>query len=267
MEKIIDNSGKSDMDHVAGFGSAFVGLDKQYIALLMKKNRNELIKALQSIYEDIDGNFDVLTPPVDKIFNSMRECPWENLKVVIIGQDPYPKKGDADGKAFSVSMDTPIPASLQNIFKCLEYQKIIPDWRLYGGDLGCWAKQGVLLLNTALTTEIGIKEAHLKHWKTYIDIFIKSLCEMAAGEQKHLIFMLWGKKAQEKSKIIESVNQKYSSKHVCLMWGHPSPINTSNSKKTNDNNFIYCDNFAECGRILSQSGKSAIDWGKLLKKC
>lgn len=249
---------------ITAFNPAFAGLDREYITLLKGRNAPHLLKVLSGIYDSVEGDVSLITPPISKMFSAFRDCPWKNAKVVIIGQDPYPKAGNADGKAFSVPRGVTIPSSLRKIFECLNSREGLPKGK-YSGDLRKWAEQGVLLLNTALTTIVGKIEAHMKLWQSYTDDLISAIAQMAAGEQRHLVFILWGKKAQDKSKIIDNVNAISDVKHIYLKWGHPSSSNRANGDTNNKNNFIHCTNFSECNEALKKWNYSEIDWTRLEK--
>jgi uracil-DNA glycosylase len=161
------------------------------------------------------------------------------IKVVIIGQDPYPRAGDAHGLAFSCM--TGIPASLRNIYKCLLANKLIseiPD----SGNLEYWASQGVLLLNTALTTVIGQPNAHSDIWEEYVVGLIKLI-----SAKKPLIFMLWGNNAR-------SLAPHLDDKSIIMEWSHPSPM--AQVKQS----FIKCTHFKDANKYLIKLGKEPIDW-------
>ena len=148
-----------------------------------------------NIKEFIDEEYKTKTvyPPYDEIFNAFRLTPIENVKVVILGQDPYHEKGQAHGLAFSTPDGRPIPRSLKNIFKEIndEYDYPIPE----SGCLDSWAKQGVFLLNTVLTVEDGNANSHSKcGWQTFTDKVI----EILNNHSQPIVFLLWGKQAEKK---------------------------------------------------------------------
>jgi uracil-DNA glycosylase len=190
-----------------------------------------------NIITDELSNVDTV-PPAEQIFEFARLTPFDKIKCVIIGQDPYPTPGDAHGLAFSCL--TGIPKSLRNIYKCLLKQKLIkelPDT----GDLTCWAKQGVLLLNTALTTTLGKPLAHVKLWREYTNELISKISQI-----RPLVFILLGDKAQTLRKYIHH-------KAVVLEWGHPSPL-------ARNADFINCPCFSDANTILNKLGEKPIDW-------
>ena len=193
--------------------------------------------ALQDILNSTVGP--KTTPPKNNIFEFAKLTQLDKIKVVIIGQDPYPKAGDAHGLAFSCLTHT--PGSLNNIYKCLLKSKLInemPDT----GNLEHWAAQGVLLLNTALTTQIGKPNAHSDIWREYVIDIIEKISSL-----RPIVFMLWGNYAK-------SMSQYLSDKSVILEWAHPSPL--AQSKQS----FIQCPHFLEANKILVKLGHLPIDW-------
>ncbi len=181
-------------------------------------------------------------PPGNLIFNAFASTPFEKVKVVIIGQDPYHGHNQAHGLCFSVNKGIPIPPSLKNIYK--ELERDLGYKQPNHGDLSAWAKQGVLLLNAILTVQAGVASSHKdKGWEQFTDDVIQILNE----KKKNLVFLLWGKFAQEKGKNID--NQK----HLVLKASHPSPL-------ANPSNFIGCGHFSKTNEYLRQNGLEPIDW-------
>ena len=181
-------------------------------------------------------------PKDTQIFNAFKKTSFNNLKVVIIGQDPYHKVGQANGLAFSVSKFIPLPPTLKNIFKELNNDLNINNYE--NGDLTKWAKQGVLLLNSILTVRENEASSHrYKGWEKFTDNIISTISK----NKKNIIFLLWGKFAQEKEKLIDS------SKHHILMSSHPSPLSAHIS-------FFGCKHFSKCNIILEKLDKSIINW-------
>ena len=173
---------------------------------------------------------------------SFKLSSFSNTRVVIIGQDPYHKKGQANGLAFSVAKGKKIPPSLQNIFKELNSDLNIKATK--NGDLSCWAKQGVLLLNTSLTVRANHAGSHQKKgWEQFTDKVITTISE----QKKGVIFILWGRFAQKKLKLIDT------NKHFILKSSHPSPLSAYRG-------FFGCKHFSSCNRILQKQGKSEIKW-------
>ena len=183
-------------------------------------------------------------PEEKNVFNALKLTPFESVKVVILGQDPYHGFGQAHGLSFSVQKGTPFPPSLKNIYK--ELQEDIGGELPTEGDLSHWAKQGVLLLNTVLTVDEGNANSHKgKGWETLTNRLIESLNEL-----KHpVIFILWGKPAQEKEKMITNPN------HVLLKAPHPSPLSAYRG-------FFGSKPFSKVNDILIQQGQTPICWKK-----
>ena len=181
-------------------------------------------------------------PEEKNVFNALKLTPFESVKVVILGQDPYHGFGQAHGLSFSVQKGTPLPPSLKNIYK--ELQEDIGGELPIEGDLSHWAKQGVLLLNTVLTVEEGNANSHKgMGWETLTNRLIVSLNEL-----KHpVIFILWGKPAQEKEKLITNPN------HVLLKAPHPSPLSAYRG-------FFGSKPFSKVNDILIQQGQTPICW-------
>lgn len=181
-------------------------------------------------------------PPQKDIFNALKCTPYENVKVVILGQDPYHGPKQAHGLSFSVQPGIPTPPSLKNIYKELhsDIGFTIPNH----GFLENWAKQGVLLLNTCLTVEQGKPQSH-SHigWQRFTDKVIESLNEHPQG----IIFLLWGAHAQSKTPLIDVT------KHRILKAPHPSPLSAHRG-------FLGCQHFSKTNEWLNQNGRGEIDW-------
>ncbi len=184
----------------------------------------------------------VIYPPPGQIFHAFDTCPFDQVKVVILGQDPYHGTGQAHGLCFSVNKGVRIPPSLQNIYKELhtDLGLAIPTH----GNLEKWTKQGVLLLNAVLTVRAGNAASHAgKGWERFTDAVIKELSDKREG----IVFLLWGRYAQQKGAIIDC------SKHLVLEAAHPSPFSAHNG-------FLGCRHFSKANDYLTQHGKSPIDW-------
>jgi uracil-DNA glycosylase len=181
-------------------------------------------------------------PPGSLIFNAFEQTPFDNVKVVIIGQDPYHGPRQAMGLSFSVQDGVPPPPSLINIFKELHEDVGIPIPRT--GNLTKWAQQGVLLLNASLTVRAGEPMSHAKiGWHHFTDTVIKKVGE----EKEAVVFLLWGKFAQEKMALIDT------RKHHILKAAHPSPLAANNG-------FFGCRHFSKTNDFLVSKGKDPIDW-------
>ncbi len=180
-------------------------------------------------------------PAGNRIFAAFDYTPFDKLKVVILGQDPYHGTGQANGLCFSVNHGINKPPSLQNIFKELKDDLGIPLPPT--GNLEGWAKQGVLLLNATLTVRANEAGSHQqKGWEQFTDAVIKKISEDATG----VVFLLWGKYAQAKEALIDS------NKHYILKAAHPSPLARGA--------FFGCRHFSKTNEILKKSGKHPIDW-------
>jgi uracil-DNA glycosylase len=183
-------------------------------------------------------------PPQDLIFAAFNYCNFNDLKVVIIGQDPYHGKGEANGLCFSVNNDVRIPPSLRNIFRELsdDYETIfLPS----SGNLESWAKQGVLLLNASLTVREDTANSH-KHlkWNLFTDAVIQKISE----ETEQVVFLLWGNFAHKKGLKIDR------NKHLVLESGHPSPLSANQGK------WFGNKHFSKTNAYLKQNNKALIDW-------
>jgi uracil-DNA glycosylase len=184
----------------------------------------------------------VIYPPGKEIFRAFDCCSFEEVKVVIIGQDPYHGAGQANGLCFSVREAVRQPPSLQNIFKEIrnDLGKPIPA----SGDLERWARQGVLLLNATLTVRASSPGSHQnKGWETFTDAVIKII----SAERSNVVFLLWGAYAQKKGEVIDR------SKHLVLMSAHPSPFSA-------DRGFFGCKHFSKANEYLRSKGLKEIDW-------
>jgi uracil-DNA glycosylase len=185
-------------------------------------------------------------PALPQVFEAFNLCDLNQVKVVIIGQDPYHQPGQANGLAFSVAKGQPLPPSLRNIFKELANDKEAAQQskEKLNGDLAAWAKQGVLLLNTVLTVEAAKPNAHSnKGWEIFTDQTIRLLNE----QEQPLVFILWGKPAQSKIKLIDT------SKHFCIESPHPSPLAAYRG-------FFGSKPFSKTNNYLKSLGKAPIVW-------
>jgi uracil-DNA glycosylase len=202
----------------------------------------ELVAFVKQAYQ----TYPTSTFPAGKhIFRAFDACPFDQLKVVILGQDPYPTRGHAHGLCFSCDAHVrPLPKSLQNIFKELEDDLGIPAQQ--NGDLNHWAEQGVLLLNSILTVYEGQPLSHAnKGWERFTDEVIESINHQASG----IIFVLWGSPAQAKASRVDT------RKHIVLKAPHPSPLSAYRG-------FFGSKPFSTINRLLKEQGKGEIEWGK-----
>jgi uracil-DNA glycosylase len=184
----------------------------------------------------------VIYPPGSLIFNAFNATPFEQVKVVILGQDPYHGKGQAHGLCFSVPQGVKPPPSLMNIFKELTTDVGMPF--PFHGDLTNWAKQGVLLLNASLSVR---ENEPLSHCQIGWIPFTDSVISLISSQKKNIVFLLWGKYAQEKQALIDET------KHLVLKAAHPSPFSANNG-------FFGCRHFSKTNEYLMKNGKDPIDW-------
>ena len=187
----------------------------------------------------------VIYPPMFDIFNSMKNTPFEDIKAVIIGQDPYHEEGQAMGLSFSVPKGQKIPPSLVNIYKEIEMEMGVkmPSH----GDLTGWAKQGVLLLNAVLTVRAHQANSHKnKGWEEFTDGIIKKI----SRDREGVVFLLWGANARAKKNLIDE------KKHLILESAHPSPLSAYNG-------FFGCGHFNKTNEYLTKNGLQPIDWSNL----
>lgn len=187
----------------------------------------------------------VLCPPDKDIFNAFNLTPFDEVKVVILGQDPYHGTGQAHGLCFSVPNGVTPPPSLVNIFKELKNDigiKVLKE----SGNLEGWARQGVLLLNAFLTVRAGQPTSHHDiGWEHFTNATIKKLSD----KREHIVFILWGKFAQEKERLIDT------SKHLVLKAAHPSPFSATG--------FFGCKHFSRTNEYLAKNGEKPIKWGAI----
>lgn len=182
-------------------------------------------------------------PPGKFIFNAFDKCTFDNTKVVILGQDPYHGYNQANGLSFSVNDGVAIPPSLQNIFKEIKEDLAITIPK--NGNLERWAEQGVLLLNSTLTVRAGEAGSHQKKgWETFTDEVIKCISE----QKQDVVFMLWGKYAQDKGAVIDA------SKHLILKAKHPSPM------AANYGGWFGTKHFSQANDYLTSKGSEPINW-------
>lgn len=181
-------------------------------------------------------------PKKQEIFAALNLTPLHEVKVVILGQDPYHGPGQAHGLCFSVNDGIPFPPSLRNIFQ--ELQSDVAIKTPLSGNLSAWAKQGVLLLNTTLTVREGAANSHQgKGWDAFTDRIIHTV----NGELNHVVFFLWGRFAQQKASFIHTHN------HLVLKAAHPSPLSAYSG-------FFGCKHFSIANQYLTDKGKKPINW-------
>jgi len=192
------------------------------------------------INEELDNS--IIYPGPSNVFTAFDLTPFEKIKVVILGQDPYHGEGQAQGLAFSVPKGISFPPSLRNIFQ--EYNNDLGYEIPSSGDLTKWAQEGVFLLNAVLTVRAGEAHSHKdKGWEIFTDTVIR----LISDKKEHVVFILWGKPAQDKSKLIDE------SKHLILKAPHPSPLSSYRG-------FFGSKPFSKTNAYLSDHGIDEIDW-------
>jgi len=200
------------------------------------------MRALSAVLRERRAAGARIYPPGPRIFGALDATPFDQVKVVILGQDPYHGAGQAHGLCFSVQPGVPVPPSLQNIYK--ELQRDLGISPPAHGCLASWARQGVLLLNAVLTVEDGRAGAHAgKGWEGFTDHIVETL----GREREHLVFMLWGSYAQKKGAVIDP------RRHRVLKAPHPSPLSAHRG-------FLGCGHFSAANEYLARHGQAPVDW-------
>ena len=218
-----------------------INIEKSWKNQLQDEFEKDYFVALDTFVDDEYKNKEIF-PPESLIFNAFNLCPFDQVKVVIIGQDPYHGPGQAHGLCFSVNDGVAFPPSLRNIFKEIERDLEIPFPKT--GNLTRWANQGVLMINATLTVEAHKAGSHQgKGWEKFSDAVIEKL----ANEKENIIFMLWGGFAHQNGAVIDST------KHKVLKSVHPSPLSAYRG-------FIGCNHFSLANEYLLATGQNKIDW-------
>ncbi|MFD1801924.1 uracil-DNA glycosylase [Mixta tenebrionis] len=210
--------------------------------LATEKEQPYFVETLKTVAQERAAGVTIY-PPKEDVFNAFRLTELSDVKVVMLGQDPYHGPNQAHGLAFSVRPGVAIPPSLMNMYKELESD--IPGFqRPNHGYLESWAKQGILLLNTVLTVEAGKAHSHARlGWETFTDRVIAAVNE----QRDNVVFLLWGSHAQKKGSIIDT------QRHHVLKAPHPSPLSAHRG-------FFGCRHFSRTNEILLQQGETPIDW-------
>jgi uracil-DNA glycosylase len=217
-------------------------IEESWKAILRDEFEKQYMKELKEFLIGEKSKYTVY-PPGGLIFNAFRMTPFDKVRVVMLGQDPYHGPGQAHGLCFSVPAGVPAPPSLGNIFREIESDLGTPVPP--HGNLEKWARQGVFLLNATLTVRANQPGSHQRRgWETFTNEVIRCLSEKRAG----LIFLLWGKFAQEKEALIDT------NRHYVLRAAHPSPYSAYNG-------FFGCRHFSKTNDILKRHGLEEIDWG------
>jgi uracil-DNA glycosylase len=209
--------------------------------LAQEKQKDYFIQLMQFVQQEREKG-KTIYPPASQVFASLKLTPFDKVKVVILGQDPYHGPNQANGLAFSVNKGVSLPPSLKNIYKEIEQDLGSPC--APHGDLTQWAEQGVLLLNTVLTVEAAKAHSHKdKGWERFTDTVISGLNKAP----QHIVFLLWGSHAQKKAALIDS------QKHTILKAPHPSPLSAHRG-------FLGCRHFSQANQALISHQQQAIDW-------
>lgn len=218
-----------------------VSLGNSWDELLGEEFEKPYYQKLREFLKSEYAQFEIY-PKMEDIFNALRFAAYEEIKAVIIGQDPYHEPNQAHGLSFSVKKGVPPPPSLVNIFK--EQKSDLGIIQPHHGELTEWARQGVLLLNATLTVRRGQANSHRgKGWELFTDAVIEKLSE----REKPAVFMLWGANARAKAPLIKSKS------HLVLSAVHPSPLSAYNG-------FFGCRHFSAANDFLLQNGEKPIDW-------
>lgn len=235
------NSLFPESEQLLDLGAMPPNFPSSWAAVLTDEFRQPYFTALQAFVASERAAFDVF-PPEPDVFNAFRYTPFDRVKVVLLGQDPYPTPGHAHGLAFSVRPGVPLPGSLRNIFKELQTDLGIPPAK--SGYLVPWAEQGVLLLNAVLTVRAGKPASHAnKGWEKFTDAALKAVSARPAPA----VFVLWGAYAQKKRPLIDTA------RHAVVQSAHPSPLSARNG-------FFGSKPFSKINAALEGFGDEPIDW-------
>lgn len=219
-----------------------IKIDESWKKVLLEEFQKDYMRTLREFLVQEIRQKKTIYPQGEDIFSAFNLTPFSQVKVVVIGQDPYHGPGQAHGLCFSVKPPVPPPPSLVNIFK--EIQSDLGIARPQNGSLTSWAGQGVLLLNSILTVERGKPLSHQNRgWETFTDKVVEILNE----EKKDLVFVLWGAPAQKKGAKVDG------KKHLVLKAPHPSPLSAHRG-------FLGCRHFSKINQFLRQKGKKEINW-------
>ena len=213
-----------------------------WVNKLEKEFKSDYMRELNKFLKDQIKSGKTIFPPQSKIFNAFNLTDFNSVKVVILGQDPYHGIGQANGLSFSVDDSIPIPPSLKNIFKELTNDLSVVSPK--SGNLKSWSRQGVLLLNTCLTVEMGFPGSHeRKGWELFTDAVLKEI----NNTKEHVVFVFWGRRAQEK---IDLINKQ---KHCLILSSHPSPFSARKG-------FFGSKPFSKINSYLEENNLPLIDW-------
>ncbi len=218
-----------------------IQIEDSWKTILLDEFEKDYFKKIKDFLKEEIHSGKTIYPPGKEIFNAFYKTPFDDVKIVIIGQDPYHGPGQAMGLSFSVPQGIKIPASLKRIYAEMK-RDVAFDPPLHG-DLSLWAEQGVFLLNAMLTVEKGNPGSHSKiGWQDFTDSVIKAISD----NKENIVFMLWGNFAKNKKQLIDS------NKHHILESAHPSPLA--------GNAFQGCAHFSKANKILKNLGQKEINW-------
>ncbi|MDD4815595.1 MAG: uracil-DNA glycosylase [Clostridia bacterium] len=218
-----------------------IKITKNWHNLLKSEFEKEYFKKLQTFLKE-EYLLQTIYPKIENIFNALNFCKYDDIKVVVIGQDPYHQQNQAFGLCFAVQDGVALPPSLKNIFKEIESDLNIKCKS--SGNLGRWAVQGVLLLNTVLTVRQNLPNSHKnKGW----EIFTQEIIKLVNQKNEQVIFVLWGNNAKVFAPLIDK------DKHIILSAPHPSPLSAYNG-------FFGCKHFSKINEILIKNKKTPINW-------
>lgn len=219
-----------------------IQIEPSWYEVLKDEFEKDYMKKIKDFLTEEIKKWKAIYPHPKNFFKAFEKTPFDRVKVVILGQDPYHGAGQAQGFCFSVEAGTRLPPSLKNIFKELEVSLGIPPAK--SGDLTAWADEGVFLLNAILSVEAGKPASHSQiGWEIFTDEVIKKISE----KKENIVFLLWGAFAQSKEKFIDT------KKHFVLKTTHPSPFSAHRG-------FLGSNCFLETNEILQKIGKMPIDW-------
>jgi uracil-DNA glycosylase len=215
-------------------------MDKKWLDIINEESRKEYFNKLNRFIDE-ERKYKSIYPPLELVYSAFELTSFDNVKVIIIGQDPYHQSGVANGLSFSVNQKNKLPKSLNNIFKELKDDLGINNTN---GDLRSWSRQGVFLLNTILTVEDG---KALSHKNIGWEVFTKAIIESLNKDSKPKVFLLWGNQAQKYSQLISNKN------HLIIASAHPSPLSAYNG-------FFGSKPFSKINKFLIKNNLSEINW-------
>ena len=224
-----------------------IALERSWLMRLQSEFDAPYMQNLRRFLHEQKETRKIIYPRGSEWFNALNTTPFDDVKVVILGQDPYHGPGQAHGLCFSVQEGVQLPPSLINIYREIESDLGLAEGHFPHGCLTRWAEQGVLMLNSVLTVEHKQAASHAgKGWETFTDRIVSLL----ATQRESLVFMLWGSYAQKKGSMIDT------GRHLVLKAPHPSPLSAHRG-------FFGCRHFSQCNEYLVTHGQSPIDWATI----